>query len=62
VLDKDIKEMKEISALLDKLIKSKNVIYMMYSAGISTSDCKNLMRPAAAQIYKFIQQYIIGIF
>ncbi|XP_011497462.1 PREDICTED: DNA replication ATP-dependent helicase/nuclease DNA2 [Ceratosolen solmsi marchali] len=60
VLDKDIKDMKSISGLLNEILKSKNAIYMMYSAGISTSDCKNLMRPAVAQIYKFIQQYITG--
>ena len=35
---------------------------MMYDAGISMADCKNLMRPCIAQIYKFIQRYIIGIF
>lgn len=34
---------------------------MMYSAGISRQDCRNLMLPSVGQIHKFIRRYIAGI-
>lgn len=56
-----MREIKQISALLEDLLKSKHAIKMMYTSEISMSDCKNLMRPAVAQVHKFIERYILGI-
>ncbi|OXU27176.1 hypothetical protein TSAR_005441 [Trichomalopsis sarcophagae] len=61
VLDEKITDAKKISTLLDDILKSRNAIQMMYSAGISRQDCRNLMLPAVGQIHKFIQRYIVGI-
>ncbi|KAL7288860.1 hypothetical protein TKK_0016832 [Trichogramma kaykai] len=60
VLDQNITELKKISDLLEKILKSKHAIDMMYAGGISYGECKNLMKPAVPQIYKFVQRYIIG--
>ncbi|XP_058791831.1 DNA replication ATP-dependent helicase/nuclease DNA2-like [Phymastichus coffea] len=61
VLERGITEIKGITEILDNLLKSKHAIMMMYSGGVSMPDCKNLMRPAVVQIYKFIQRYIKGV-
>ncbi|XP_014211220.1 DNA replication ATP-dependent helicase/nuclease DNA2 [Copidosoma floridanum] len=61
VLEKEIYEVKKINDLLNDILKSKHAIQMMYSAGVSMADCKNLMRPSIGQIYKFIQRYIKGV-
>lgn len=61
ILDRDIRDIKKMNEIFDEILKSKHAVQMMYSASVSMAECRNLMRPAIAQIYKFIQRYILGI-